>query len=112
MTDAALPPVDTPTVFSIALSGDIDMARIPELHELVQTYHAGEAVDIVVDLREVEFMDSTGVGLMLRLLREADGRGGSLTLTDANEQVTKVVHITGLDQVLNMSQPRSAPVDV
>jgi len=90
------------TAFVIALDGDIDMARIPELHAAVEAYGASTAVDIVVDLTEVDFMDSTGLGTMTRLRSEAKARGGVITIRNPNPQVSRAISIAGLGQVLNL----------
>lgn len=99
MTDIALPSEPT-TVFSAALAGDVDIARVPELHDLVEAYRHGDAVDAVIDLRDVTFMDSTGLGFMARLFRDAEERGGTVTVTRANPGVERVIRMTGMDNIL------------
>ena len=71
-------PGQAPTTFSVALVVRIDLAREAELDELVRRYLAGEAVDVVLDLGAVTFMDSSGLGFVARLYREAKDRGGTL----------------------------------
>ena len=99
MTDIALPPEPT-TVFSAALAGEVDLARVPELHDLVEGYRNSPAVDVVIDLRDVTFMDSTGMGFMARLSRDASDRGGTVTVSHAPPDVERVIRMTGLDSIL------------
>ena len=104
-----MPDLASPTpagqVFSVALSGDLDLSRVPELHALVEHYRAGAAVDVVIDLRDVSFMDSSGLGFMARLYRAAKERGGTATVTHAHPEVERVIRITGLDHILVVDEP-------
>ncbi len=102
MTDIALPPKQPSTTFVIALAGEIDVARVPELQEFVEEFRRNPAVDVVVDLRQVDFMDSTGLGMMTRLSRVAVERGGSISVIHASPNVDRTIRISGLSQVLNL----------
>ena len=99
MTDIALPP-EPALQFRVKLWGDIDIARVPELHYLVEDYRNGPATDIEIDLRDVTFMDSTGLGFMARLHRDAKDRGGSVTVTHPSHEVERVIRMTGMDHIL------------
>lgn len=103
MADVSLP-TDATTVFSVALQGDVDLARVPQLHELVESYCSSDAVDVLVDLRDVTFMDSTGLGFMARLSREARDRDGTVTLTNLHPEVERVIRMTGMDQILILEE--------
>ena len=75
MTDIALPK-DPTLLFSVKLWGEIDLVRVPELHGLVEDFLNGPAIDIVIDVGDVTFMDSTGLGFLMRLYHAAkDGVG-------------------------------------
>jgi len=101
MADIVLPP-EPAIIFSVALYGDVDLNRVQELHELIADFRNGPATDVVIDVRGVTFMDSTGLGFMARLYREARARGGSVTLTHAAPQVEKVINVTGMERILQI----------
>ena len=96
MVDVAFPE-KAPSSFSVALGGDIDLARESELEALVEAYLAGSAVDVVIDLAGVTFMDSSGLGFVARLYRETKERGGTVTVTNPRAQVDRLMRITGVD---------------
>ncbi len=79
--------------------GEIDYATGPELRRaLTDTLVAGE-VHVVVDLTEVDFIESTGLGALIGGRRRAHALNGSLGLVCAEDQVLKVFRVTGLDKV-------------
>jgi anti-sigma B factor antagonist len=82
----------------LAVSGEVDLATGPALRERLNELADGGARQVVVDLRQVDFLDSIGLGVLLaayRRLREGE-RPGSLRLVCTNEHVIKVFAVTGL----------------
>lgn len=82
--------------YVIALHGDIDIQRRSELTVLVDSYQATDRCTVVVDLREVEFLDSTGLQMFLRLRNVAVERGGSVRLRSPNRMVRRILDVTGV----------------
>jgi len=103
MTYVILPP-EPELVFSATIFGDVDLARVPELHGLVEDFRRSPATDVVIDLQHVDFMDSTGLGFLARVYRDAHDRGGSVTVTHACREVEQVIRITGMDHLLCLGQ--------
>jgi len=58
--------------------------------------------NIVVNLREVEYIDSGGIGVLVRLLVSTRNRGGDLKLVAPNQRVTDVLRRTNLHTVFNL----------
>lgn len=55
----------------IALTGELDMASAPELEEAIDRAIASAARSVIVDLRQLEFMDSTGIRLLVAAHKSA-----------------------------------------
>jgi anti-sigma B factor antagonist len=85
-----------------AVSGEIDVYTAPELREKLVGLVDSGATDIVVDMAEVGFCDSTGLGALVAALNYARDRDAVLSLAAAQERVLKVLRITGLDQVFTV----------
>jgi hypothetical protein len=64
--------------FFARLHGEIDMDRKPELVALVADYREGAAADAAVDLSDVTFLDSSGVGGLVALVKAARERDGAV----------------------------------
>jgi len=86
----------------IAVRGELDLSTAPELEgPLDDAIAAGDAL-VLVDLCECEFIDSTGIALIVRawqqLDRTAEGEGsGRVVISSYNDQVRRVLEITGLE---------------
>jgi anti-sigma B factor antagonist len=80
----------------LSVKGELDAATAPDLAELCHSVHAAGARDVVIDLTDTSFLDSSG----LRALIEAHrlfADGGHLQLVHASEPVRRLLEITGLD---------------
>jgi anti-sigma B factor antagonist len=86
----------------VSVDGDVDLYSAPALREQLTSLLDGGEVNIVVDLSEVAFLDSTGIGALVAARAAADERGGSLPLVCTRERILKLFTITGLDGVLDI----------
>ena len=85
------------------LSGELDIATVGELEDaLTQRLEAGQ--DLVVDLRSLEFMDSSGVRALVAGHQEAQSGGGSLVIVRAlrGTEVDRVIDVSGIATALGM----------
>ena len=95
----------------IAVRGELDLSTAPELEgPLEEAIAAGDA-SVVVDLSECEFIDSTGIALIVRawqqLDRAAEGDGsGRVVICSYNDQVRRVLEITGLELSISIHATR------
>jgi anti-sigma B factor antagonist len=86
--------------YLITVSGEVDLATSPELDtEIIAAIDSG-ATSVVIDLTDVSFMDSSGLGVIVRALKRCREAENDLDLVITNERVLKVFGITGLDQVI------------
>ncbi|MBN1192613.1 MAG: STAS domain-containing protein [Coriobacteriia bacterium] len=84
---------------TIALSGEVDVYTSPKLKkELADVANAG-CLHIVVDLDNLNFIDSSGLGVLVSALRRVKENGGTLRLVCTKEGILKIFRITGLDKV-------------
>lgn len=87
-------------VHTITLTGEMDLSNAADVERELLHAEATDARTIVIDLSGLQFMDSTGI----RLLIAADGRaradGGRLSLTRPPAQVLRVLCIAGIDELL------------
>jgi anti-anti-sigma factor len=84
-----------------AASGELDLATAPDLEAVVlPAARAGR--DIVLDLRELDFMDSSGVRVVVAVHAAAQESGGGLALvrTADGSAVQRVLEVSGLDGIL------------
>ena len=83
----------------LEVGGEVDVYTAPGLRErLVELVEHG-ARHVVVDLSRVEFLDSTGLGVLVGALKRLRAAGGTLGLVCSHERLLKIFRITALDRV-------------
>jgi anti-anti-sigma factor len=85
-----------------ALSGEVDMAAVEGVEERVRAALAGDPGVLVLDLRDVDFLDSSGLRLVLSLDGEQRERGARLVVVRGGRRVARVMELTGADRQLEM----------
>jgi anti-anti-sigma factor len=79
--------------------GDLDLASVEGLRPRWFALAAERPEAIVIDLRDVQFLDSAALSLFVSLLKRQRQHGGELLLRGASERVTRLLRLTELDQV-------------
>jgi anti-sigma B factor antagonist len=86
----------------LAVGGEIDVYTAPQLRERLIELVEGGNQHIVVDMEQVEFLDSTGLGVLVGGLKRVRAHDGSLRLVCAQERILKIFRITGLEKVFGI----------
>lgn len=105
-------PVDGGVVVCTVI-GELDVASAPKLRaELVRLVAESEGPPrVVVDLAGVDFLDSTGLGVLLGGLKRVRARDGALVLCRAEPQVRKVFEVTRVIEILPIHDELDTAVD-
>jgi anti-sigma B factor antagonist len=85
---------------TVRLEGTCDLATAPDLRNAMQSLVPPEVQDLVVDVSALEFIDSTGLGVILGAMRRLREGGGALRIAGAAGTVRRVLEITDLDKVI------------
>ena len=84
----------------VTVHGEIDVATSPALRErLIDLVNDG-ATRLVLDLEAVDFLDSTGLGTIVSLLKRVRTHGGDLRLVCTEARIRRLFQITGLDKAV------------
>lgn len=83
-------------VVRVCPRGELDMATVDAVREQVDELLAAGFSRLVLDLRDVTFMDSTGLRLVIELARSSEGDGWKLALVDGPAAVRRVFDATAL----------------
>ena len=86
----------------VVLEGEIDLSTSPVFKETVYRVIESGKKDVVIDLNGLEFMDSTGLGVLVAALKKTSMEGGSIRLICNKRSILKVFTITGLDKVFSI----------
>jgi len=83
----------------LAVSGEVDVATVPRLREQLHGLVAAGSTRIIVDLDNVDFLDSTGLGVLVGALKRVRSNHGTLSLVCTQPRIRKVFEVTGLTKV-------------
>lgn len=84
----------------VAVRGELDLSTAPDLEGPLEVALAGGDASVLIDLTECEFIDSTGIAMIVRAWQQLDGdqdRSGHLVIANSNDQVQRVLEISGLN---------------
>ena len=101
----------TPAAFSVertddavVLGGEIDIAAVDSLRAEFANVADG-AGPVTIDLRDVSFIDSSGIEALCAVRRDAERTGGTVVLRAPSAAVVRVLEVTGLDDLFRI-EPR------
>jgi anti-sigma B factor antagonist len=80
----------------VQVTGEVDVYTAPMLRERIRELAASGAVHLIADLGPVDFLDSTGLGVLVGGLKRLREDGGSLALVLKTPRILRVFQITGL----------------
>jgi anti-sigma B factor antagonist len=83
----------------VSVGGEIDVYTAPKLRDKISELVATGSYDLVVDMQAVEFLDSTGLGVLVGGLKKVRAHDGSLRLVCNQDRLLKIFRITGLAKV-------------
>lgn len=85
----------------VRVLGEMDLAVVGELDSEMRRVEATDAARIELDLDQLEFVDASGIRLLLALNRRSRSNGGRLRIRPASSpQVRRVLELTGVEELL------------
>jgi anti-sigma B factor antagonist len=86
----------------VTVVGEVDVHTAPQLDEALTALVEAANYRLIVDLSGVEFLDSTGLGVLVKALKRVREHDGSLDVVASADRITKVFRITGLDSAIGI----------
>jgi anti-sigma B factor antagonist len=84
----------------IAVTGELDLASAPELEQVLERFTDEPTELLVIDLRGVDFMDSTGLSIIVKAHQRFAENGRRLGLVKGSSQVQRLLDLTGVAERL------------
>ena len=92
----------------VAVGGEIDVYTAPKLRDTITELVAAGNYDLIIDMEQVEFLDSTGLGVLVGGLKKVRAHDGSLHLVCNQDRLLKIFRITGLAKVFTIHESADA----
>lgn len=87
----------------IKIKGEIDAESATFLRRRIDIeYDCAAVKDMIFDLTEVGFMDSSGIGLIIGRYKRVSALGGMVKITGANKTVKRIIELSGLGRIVKM----------
>jgi anti-sigma B factor antagonist len=83
------------------LAGEIDISNALQLKNQLETAYKARAADIYINVGDLTYIDSTGLGIIIGLYGAMRGNGHRVVIQEPRENVKKLLKITNLDKILS-----------
>lgn len=84
------------------VEGEIDAYTAPQLREGLEAVEVQQGANIEVDLTNVNYIDSTGLGVFVAFYKRVQREGGDVRLVGLSERIQRLFEITGLSELMNI----------
>ena len=91
----------TGTILSIALEGVLDTQAAPKLEEVI-TEKISNASEVRFDFKNLDYLTSAGLRVLLTAQQEMDDKDGIMSLTNVNDEIMEIFDMTGFSDVLTI----------
>ena len=88
----------------IRVGGDVDIDTAPSLRRVVREILDDGHRDLIIDVSRVDFIDSTGLGVLVGALKETQAHGGGLELICTQPKMLKLLQLTGLHEAFTVHE--------
>ncbi len=86
----------------VKFSGEIDYSNFRSMKELLSSMLKDGKTKLIVDLDDIDFLDSSGLSLFISLSKEARKRGGAIKLVKVKDQILQMLKITHLVEIFDL----------
>ncbi|WP_419882738.1 anti-sigma factor antagonist [Peribacillus sp. B-H-3] len=93
---------DSNSQVEVQVKGEIDAYTAPKLRESLFPLSEQNQISLVIDLSEVSYMDSTGLGVFVGLFKSVKAHDGKFRLIGLSERLRRLFDITGLADIIDI----------
>lgn len=91
----------------VKLAGEVDVYTAPLLRDAIIPLTVEKDLYLIVDMTEVSYMDSTGLGVFINAFKSSHQHNSSLKLIGVTEKIERLFQITGLSEIIDIdTKPR------
>ena len=90
--------------WEVKLMGELDIDSSTTLKERLHEILEEKMADVIVNAEDLEYIDSTGLGMLIGVIKSLKSGNKELTIVYPQDSVSKLFRITGLDKVFSLSE--------
>ncbi|WP_077210596.1 anti-sigma factor antagonist [Bacillus dakarensis] len=95
--------VEHNSVIKVSVRGEIDVYTAPKLREILFPLAEKENANIIVNLSDVIYMDSTGLGVFVGVFKSVRSNNGKFQLVGLSGRIKRLFEITGLAEIMDIN---------
>lgn len=88
--------------FIATLQGEMDTAAAVEVEEVLKPLYTSNGKDVIIDCKGLEYIASSGLRILLGILKGAKASGSKVTLRDVNDDIKSVLQLTGFISIFEL----------
>ncbi len=89
-------------IFHVQYSGSVHMSRSDEYFFLFESVIKGGMTKIIIDMKDLEYIDSTGIGVIINAAKLIRSKGGDLILLNVSDEINKILKILNFERFIKM----------
>jgi anti-anti-sigma factor len=93
----------------IRVGGELDMSTVPALEEELEAAMKSSSESVVVDMSDLDFIDSTGIAVIVRAIGQSNGSGRLRFVPSRAEGVSRVLEMTGVSERMVLADGLGSP---
>ena len=101
--DFSVSVVSVDSTATVRVTGDLDCYTAPQLRSTLMALADDGARQVTLDIGSTNFVDSTGLSVLVGALKRLRDHGGDMTVTSPTETTRRLFEITGLDSIFQVS---------
>ena len=83
------------------LSGELDTAAAKEAEDVLKPLYTSDGKDVIIDCTDLEYIASSGLRILVSILKGARSSGSLVTLKNVNDDIMNVFKLTGFTEIFN-----------
>ncbi|SDE07819.1 anti-sigma B factor antagonist [Paenibacillus sp. UNCCL117] len=95
----------SPHATTVFLQGELDLSKVSELRSALDPYIADTSRDLVLNLKDLQYIDSTGIGVIVSVLKARDVLKAHFLVEDIPPKIKRIFDLTGITPFLQQSPP-------
>lgn len=92
----------------VKIRGEVDIYTVDEFRAAIEDLIARGGDKILLDLTEMDYIDSTGIGVLIELRKKSMEKNQGTVLYGARKNVVKLLDLTGISQIFEMAEKEEA----
>lgn len=101
---------DSLEISKIKIDGYLDSSTFPKLQEHLAQMVAQDRVRLILDLADLDYISSAGLGVLMGMLREVREKGGDLKIVNMSEKIERVFNLLGFSRIMRLYSDEAAAI--